>query len=82
MAKRRKVKRKRRPTAEALKHAEKMLGEWETKRRLADTKTRYWQQRARRYSDRLQVEFQIQQQRVEKLEREVLDRKRAISFAD
>lgn len=81
--KKRKVRRKRKPHEEALKHAEKMLMDWESKRRLAETKTRQWQARVRYYSKKLIALAETRRLRIEMLELEhALTPKRSISFKD
>ena len=79
--KKRRVRRRRKSTEQELAHARKMRAEWETKRRLADTKVRQWDNRVKRYDAKFQAELVQREQKIRELERQVAkQRKREITF--
>lgn len=72
---RRKVKRKRKTPSVQLDEAIKKAEEWETRRRFADTKARYWQRRVKYYAKKVSERVKFQDS--------LIDRgQRAISFEE
>lgn len=66
--KRRRPRRRRKSPEETLVNAQTKLKEWETKRRLADTKTRYWWRHVEAYQKRVITEKREVERKLARLE--------------